>query len=165
MTAQQYRRIFAWFNARPAAKQALRLCQSGSVLAVYLIYLGMLTVLAWQRDARLLPVVAAPAFVFLSGTVLRRVINRPRPYEALHFSPLFPKNTRGKSMPSRHCFSAAAIAAAAWTVCPPLGAAAVVLALLIAGTRVLTGVHYPGDVLAGLLYGGAAAALILAILL
>ena len=46
------------------------------------------------------------------GTLLRAAINRPRPYEALNFTPLFPKDTKGQSMPSRHCFSAAAIVAA-----------------------------------------------------
>jgi membrane-associated phospholipid phosphatase len=95
--------------------------------------------------------------VFVLGTLLRAAINRPRPYEALNFTPLFPKDTKGQSMPSRHCFSAAAIVAAAFTVWVPLGVTACLLAAVVAVTRVLTGVHYPSDVLAGLAFGAGAA--------
>ena len=89
---------------------------------------------------------------------LRRCIDRPRPYEALGFAPLFPKQTRGQSFPSRHCFSAAGIAVAAAFVSAPLAAVLAALACLIAATRVLTGVHYPSDVLAGLAFGALSAA-------
>ena len=60
-------------------------------------------------------------------------------------------------MPSRHCFSAAAIVAAAFTVWVPLGVAACLLAADVAGPRVLPGVHSPSDVLAGLTFGAGAA--------
>ena len=40
----------------------------------------------------------------------------------------------------------------------PLGVAACLLAAVVAVTRVLTGVHYPSDVLAGLAFGAGAAA-------
>lgn len=159
MATQHYKAIIAWFAARPAAKRALHWASTGSVAAVYLLYAGLLAGLAWQRSYQFWPVLAVPAAVFVLGTVLRRAINRPRPYEALHFTPLFPKDTVGQSMPSRHCFSAAAIAVAAFAVWPGLGWAAAGLALLIAASRVLCGVHYPSDVLAGLLFGAAAAAL------
>ena len=56
-------------------------------------------------------------------------------------------------MPSRHCFSAAAIAVVAVYCNPALGAVLAVLALLIAVSRVVTGVHYISDVLAGLAFG------------
>ena len=51
----------------------------------------------------------------------------------------------------------AAIVAAAFTVWVPLGVAACLLAAVVAVTRVLTGVHYPSDVLAGLAFGAGAA--------
>lgn len=153
MNAAQYRKIFAWFKAHPAAGKALHLAARGSVATVYLLYLGLLAVLAWHRSPSLWPGLAVPALVFLTGTALRAGINRPRPYEALGFQPLFPKDTQGKSMPSRHCFSAAAIAVTAGMSFPALGAVLVVLAMVIALSRVLEGVHYPSDVVAGLAYG------------
>ena len=100
-----------------------------------------------------------PAAAFLVGTLVRRVIDRPRPYAALGFAPLFPKDKPGQSMPSRHCFSAAAIAGAAWFVLRPLGIVLAVLGVLIAVCRVVTGVHYISDVLAGLAFGAVFAVL------
>ena len=127
MNAEQYRAVIGWFNARPAAKKALRLVSRSAVALVYLL--------------------------------VRKLIDRPRPYTALGFTPLFPKDKTGQSMPSRHCFSAAAIAGTAWYVLPPLGAVLAVLGVLIAISRVVTGVHYISDVLAGLAFGSVFAVL------
>ena len=153
MTAQRYQAIFDWFRARPAALRALGYAQKISVLGVYLVYGAVLAVTLWQRSGQFWRVLAVPAAVYVLGTLLRAAINRPRPYEALNFTPLFPKDTKGQSMPSRHCFSAAAIAAAVWYVLPPLGAVLAVLAVIIAVSRVVTGVHFVSDVLAGLAFG------------
>ena len=159
MTAQRYQAIFDWFRARPAALRALGYAQKISVLGVYLVYGAVLAVTLWQRSGQFWRVLAVPAAVFVLGTLLRAAINRPRPYEALNFTPLFSKDTKGQSMPSRHCFSAAAIAGTAWYVLPPLGAVLAVLGVLIAISRVVTGVHYISDVLAGLAFGSVFAVL------
>ena len=136
MTAQRYQAIFDWFRARPAALRALGYAQKISVLGVYLVYGAVLAVTLWQRSGQFWRVLAVPAAVYVLGTLLRAAINRPRPYD---------------------CFSAAAIVAAAFTVWVPLGVAACLLAAVVAVTRVLTGVHYPSDVLAGLAFGAGAA--------
>lgn len=159
MTEQRYQAIFDWFRARPAALRALGYAQKISVLGVYLVYGAVLAVTLWQRSGQFWRVLAVPAAVYVLGTLLRAAINRPRPYEALNFTPLFPKDTKGQSMPSRHCFSAAAIAGTAWYVLPPLGAVLAVLGVLIAISRVVTGVHYISDVLAGLAFGSVFAVL------
>lgn len=153
MNAEQYRAVIGWFNARPAAKKALWLVSHGTVALVYVWYLGMLAWLAWHRMGQLWPALVVPAAAFLLGTLVRKLIDRPRPYTALGFTPLFPKDKAGQSMPSRHCFSAAAIAGAAWYVYQPWGLALAVLAVIIAVSRVVTGVHYISDVLAGLAFG------------
>ncbi|MDD6648891.1 MAG: phosphatase PAP2 family protein [Subdoligranulum variabile] len=154
MNAQQYRAVIGWFNARPAAKKVLWAVSIGAVAAVYLLYLGLLSWLAWHAMwAQLGVTVVVPAAAFVVGTALRAAIDRPRPYTKYGFVPLFPKNKTGQSMPSRHCFSAAAIAAAVWYVLPPLGAVLAVLAAVIAVSRVITGVHFVSDVLAGLAFG------------
>lgn len=164
MTAEQYRAVIGWFNRRPAAKRALWAAGKGAVAAVYALYLGML---AWMalggRWNRLLPLAAAPAAAFLLGTGLRAAIDRPRPYTALGFVPLFPKAAVGRSMPSRHCFSAAAIAVSAAYCSPAAGAVLAVLAVCIAVNRVLVGHHYVSDVAAGLAFGALCAAGVLAL--
>lgn len=154
MNAQQYRAVIGWFNARPAAKKALRAVSVGAVGAVYLLYLGLLAWMAWHAMWAQLGITAVvPAAAFVVGTALRAAIDRPRPYTKYGFAPLFPKDKPGQSMPSRHCFSAAAIAAAVWYVLPPLGAVLAVLAMVIAVSRVITGVHFVSDVLVGLAFG------------
>lgn len=157
MTAERYRAVFAWFERHPAAKTALKLARRGAVAAVYILYGGLLAWLAWRRQRAFWRVLLVPAAIFLLGSGLRAAIDRPRPYEALGFTPLFPKSTRGKSMPSRHCFSAAGIAVTAWSVSPALGGVLLALAAGIAVSRVLAGHHYISDVAVGLAFGAAAA--------
>lgn len=159
MTADRYRAVIGWFNARPAAKKLLRAVSLGSVAAVYLLYAGLVVLMMLRGNPLLWPLLVVPAVVFVLGTALRRAINRPRPYETLGFAPLFPKDTKGQSLPSRHCFSAACIAVAALPVSPAAAALLAGLAVVIALTRVLCGVHYISDVLAGLVFGAAASRL------
>lgn len=167
MTAAKYEAIFAWFRARPAAQKALRIISKGAVAVVYAAYALAVLVAAWQGlnpDGAggwrpLATLVAVPGAVFVLGTALRAGINRPRPYEALGFTPLYPKSTKGQSLPSRHCFAAAAIAVTIGSYNPVAGVVLGVLALLLAACRVLMGHHYPSDVAAGLAFGAALAAL------
>lgn len=159
MTADRYRAVIGWFNARPAAKKLLRAVSLGSVAAVYLLYAGLAVLMMLRGNSLLWPLLVVPAMVFVLGTALRRAINRPRPYETLGFTPLFPKDTKGQSLPSRHCFSAACIAVAAIPVSPAAAAVLAGLAVVIALTRVLCGVHYISDVLVGLVFGAAASRL------
>ncbi|WP_241156461.1 MULTISPECIES: phosphatase PAP2 family protein [unclassified Adlercreutzia] len=100
--------------------------------------------------------VAVPSVLFAACSLFRRVVNAPRPYEALPIDPLIKKDTRGKSFPSRHAFSMFTIAAAWMTFQPVVGAALMAAGAFMGGVRVLGGVHYPRDVIAG-----AASALVL----
>ena len=94
-----------------------------------------------------------PAVCFGVCTVLRPIIGRQRPYDRFDAEPVgsFVRG-KGKSMPSRHTASAAAIALAVIYACPSpvLAAGMLLLCTLIASLRVLGGQHYPGDVLAAL---------------
>jgi membrane-associated phospholipid phosphatase len=64
-----------------------------------------------------------------------------------------------RSFPSGHAAAAFAFATGVGRVLPREAAALRALAALVAYSRVHTGVHYPGDVLAGSLLGGALAQL------
>ena len=107
-----------------------------------------------SRDPRLGRAALVPASCFLTATILRRAIGRERPYDRFHLPPVG-RYTPGKqrSLPSRHAASAAAIALALIWLYPAPGMAAAMLALclLIAALRVVSGHHYPSDVLAALL--------------
>jgi len=65
------------------------------------------------------------------------------------------------SFPSNHAVIAGAAIAAVWLLWRRLSILILPLALLGAASRVLVGVHYPHDVLVGLLLGGAVTTLVL----
>ena len=71
----------------------------GIVYAAYpllIVYFGV-----WRRE-NLLRGILVPAMGFLLVTALRAWINAPRPYEAMGIPSITPKDTKGKSFPSRH---------------------------------------------------------------
>ncbi len=134
---------------RPALLSLMRALNLWLPRVVYCAYPLLVVVLAFQRDPRLFRVLLVPAAVFGGVTVMRRIWDLPRPYEALEIEPLIPREKQGRSFPSRHTASAAVIALAFWYVQPALGAVIAVIAALIAVIRPLAGIHFPRDVLAG----------------
>ncbi len=115
------------------------------VLLGYLLYL---------KSRQLLPAIIVPLDGFIILSVFRYLVNRQRPYEKYGFSPAIKKETVGKSFPSRHVFSATVIAITfiLWSPCWMIGAVLLVFALFLAVIRVLTGVHFISDVLAGIIF-------------
>ena len=120
MTPERYQTLLRWLEARPALKKlviALNRWLPAVPFACYPLLLVLLNVrwfrlLSANRAAALdfmqliARAVFVPAFVFLGGTLLRARLNFPRPYEQPGFTPLVPKETHGKSFPSRHALSA-----------------------------------------------------------
>ncbi|MDO5298867.1 MAG: phosphatase PAP2 family protein [Clostridia bacterium] len=116
-------------------------------------YIAALLTLAVGRDMRLIRALIVPACCFGIVTVLRPLIGRQRPYDRFDTEPVGRyRRGKGKSMPSRHTASAAAIACAVIYVFPswPIAVAMLLLCALIAALRVLSGQHYTSDVLAAL---------------
>ena len=118
------------------------------------MYIITIAVLFFTRDPRIWRAVLVPAVVFCFGTFLRAVLNFPRPYEVYHTPALVDKDRKGQSFPSRHMFSASVLTVCAWWLWPPLGAVMAVIVLILAPMRVLVGVHFVRDVVAGVLLGG-----------
>ena len=115
------------------------------------LYILSLLVMLTQRDARFIRALLVPAACFLVVTVLRPLIGRQRPYDRFDAPPVGRcKRGKGRSMPSRHAASAAAVACAVIYAFPvwPVGVAMTALSLLIASLRVLSGQHYLSDALA-----------------
>ena len=54
--------------------------------------------------------IIVPLVGFVAVSVFRYIVNRPRPYEKFDMPPVIPKDTHGRSFPSRHVFSAFIIA-------------------------------------------------------
>ena len=93
---------------------------------------------------------AIPFFV-VSG--IRRLINAPRPYELYDFYEKNPHRGNGSSFPSRHVFSIFLIATLAIDAYIFVALILFVFGILLALARVLLGVHFIRDVIAGALVG------------
>lgn len=148
MTAGQYEALSAPFRGgwRQRALLGANRVLTGLCYAAYPV---LLIALALGRDGRFWPALAVPAASFLLVSLARRAINAPRPYEVLDIDPIIHKDTRGKSMPSRHVFSIFMIAMTFLWVLPWAGAALLALGALLGCVRVIGGVHFPRDVIAG----------------
>ena len=153
MTAERYAKLSAPFRSRPWAVKGLRSANRALTLLCYICYPALLLWLLAYMDARLWGAVLVPAGSFVLVSLFRSKVNRPRPYEAMDIQPLIIKNTKGNSFPSRHVFSVFVIAMTWGWICPRVGAALMVVGVLVALIRVIGGVHYPSDVLAGAIIG------------
>ena len=117
----------------------------------YISYPILLITTYFYQKELLLKCIIIPGSGFILLTVIRKLINRKRPYEALDIDPLIKKDTKGNSMPSRHVFSMSIIALSWLQVMPIVGIILIVCSILIACTRVIGGVHYISDVIAAIL--------------
>ncbi len=153
MTEERYHAVGTWFRAHPGALAVLTAANKILPMVDYLFYLGALALLAIGKDGRFWRVLVVPAAVFVGGTVLRAILNFPRPYEVYQAPPLTPKDRAGQSFPSRHLFSAAVLAVCGFWLWPPMGWVLTAVTLLLAPARVLAGVHFVRDVAAGAVLG------------
>jgi membrane-associated phospholipid phosphatase len=90
---------------------------------------------------------------FIAVTVVRRIINAPRPYELIPVFDRYPKSKKGKSFPSRHVFSIFLISAVIAFDCLWAGIVLGFLGIILACCRVLTGIHFVRDAVAGAISG------------
>lgn len=115
------------------------------------------TVLAVMNDMVVgLRFILLTAVPFLIVTILRRIINSPRPYELIslpELSYLRKKGKAGRSFPSRHVASAMIVGGAVIPLFPFLGVFTMLMGVALGACRVLCGRHFLRDVVAGGIIG------------
>ena len=106
----------------------------------------------WPRIA---VAVLAVALSDLGATLLKDLLQRTRPCHLIADVHLLTGCTASFSMPSGHATNIFALAGAVWTARTRWRWAVAALAVGVAYSRVYLGVHYPGDVIVGAVWGGA----------
>lgn len=107
---------------------------------------------------------ASAALALLVSQPLSHAVARMRPYAAhpgqAH---LLIARSQDFSFPSDHAVGAFSLAFGLWLYDRTLGGALLVLATLLALSRVVVGTHYPGDVLAGAVIGAGVSCVLFAV--
>ena len=106
------------------------------------------------RKAGIVSAVALLGSVLFGNMLIKNIVQRPRPYIRLEELTIIIPRPSDFSFPSGHSSASFAAAASFYRLLPKkIGIPAIVLACLIAFSRLYVGVHYPTDVLAGALMG------------
>lgn len=156
---QRYEQWAAPLRGRPGVVRALNIVNHGIVVVFYAAYALLLGWACVSDPWKLAPLVGVTAVGFAAVSFFRKRFNAPRPYECCAIAPLIARDGAGKSFPSRHAFSAFAIAASWFAASAPVAVVLLVAAGALAVCRVLGGVHFPRDVVAGAFIGSATGAL------
>ncbi|MHA3224764.1 phosphatase PAP2 family protein [Globicatella sulfidifaciens] len=150
-----YQRIASFFNTHPLLKQVVLFLNQSITSFMYILYPALLLYFYLTKrpisEWGLMVIVPGISFVLLS--LFRKVINAPRPYEEWPIQPLLKRDKTGESFPSRHVFSSTMISMCILKWQLLLGLVCLILTLLLAFCRVAVGVHYPKDVIVGILIG------------
>lgn len=158
MKEQSYRTISEAVASSPFMKAYIIWFNRIVTVLIYLVYPVLLVMLYLQRETiplgrGLIPAILIPGISFVLLSLYRHVLNTPRPYEVFDLPPIIDKKTAGHSFPSRHIFSMFIIAATCFYFYPLAGVLIGLTGVALALNRVLGGVHFVKDVVAGALIG------------
>jgi undecaprenyl-diphosphatase len=138
----------------PLADFVMPVLSSLSDAGILWILLGvaLLCFKATRRQGAVLLVALLLEFIFCNG-ILKPVVARLRPYDVRDITDLLVPELHDFSFPSGHTAVSFAAAASLYFTKSRLAVPAVILACAIAFSRLYLYVHFPTDVLAGLLLG------------
>ena len=164
MKKETYIKMTQPFRDNPEMAKGIHIANKVCTGVMYLAYPALLVYMyfnAYKISSffQFEKVLFVPAVSFLLLSIFRKIINRPRPYELFEIPPVIKKDTKGLSFPSRHVFSATMIAMTFLLHSPffVLGVIFFIMSLLLAVVRVVSGVHYISDVVAGVVIAVVAA--------
>lgn len=152
MNAENYRSMNETFSETRVRSNTIKALHDVLPLIMYIFYPLQLICLGisegWNSGV-FLRFALIPLGTFILVTIIRAIINAPRPYEVYDITPIVRKQTKGKSFPSRHTVSAFIIAMAFLSVSFSLGLIMMIIAMGIAIIRIVAGVHFVRDVVSG----------------
>ncbi len=154
MKKENYIKMVNNIKENKRLEKALIFANSFLTGLVYISFPILLFALAYNKKySQLIRIVLVCGISFIVVSIFRYFYNAKRPYTMYNYEPIVFRNKEGQSMPSRHVFSAFVIACAFAYINPKFSIIYFVVATLIAIHRVLVGVHFIKDVVAGALIG------------
>ena len=153
MTGKQYEQYIDFFRKHPDLVPGIKMVNHILTLTGFIVYPAILVCLLRKRNRRFLAYLLIPATAFGLVSLFRKLYNRPRPYEDPGIHTLTKRDKKGNSFPSRHIFSYFLISVLLWSLSVPAGILMMATGVVLAAIRVILGVHYPSDVLAGMVLG------------
>ncbi|MDO4749198.1 MAG: phosphatase PAP2 family protein [Eubacteriales bacterium] len=157
MNEQQYVQMNEFLSSTKNRSTTIKALHDILPIIMVVFYPVQLISLIFQysyTDERFLKALFVPLGVLIFVSALRYILNAKRPYEKFDYTPVVPKNTKGKSFPSRHTACAFIIAMTfLYVQSTSVGVIMLILAALIGITRVLSGVHFVRDVIGGAVIG------------
>ena len=147
------KRFFSLIDGSAVAKKALSIigyiATAFSVFVFAFLFLHFLSLSAFALFGFLITL----GVPFLAVSIVRWLINAPRPYEMPDFAGQPPKKKGGCSFPSRHAFSIFAIGTLCLFVNLPLGLVTLIFGAVMCFSRVALRLHFVRDVASGALVG------------
>ena len=144
--------IYRCVYSRPRLVKALYVTDKVSVALVVMLYAALLLYSGVSSVWLSLEILALTTVPFVAVSLFRRFFDAPRPCELYDFASEGIDTSgrkKGSSFPSRHVFSAFLIGSLYFFFFPFPGAAILVFGAILAVCRVLLGIHFIRDVVAG----------------
>jgi undecaprenyl-diphosphatase len=134
----------------------MKLCAKYAIYAIVLLVVVSWFVRAGRGENRRIAVysaIASAALALIVALIIQRFYVHQRPFVLRSDVDLLMHHAADASFPSEHATAAFGMAAGAGIYRARLGIVLLVLAILIAFSRVYVGIHYPADVAAGAALG------------
>jgi membrane-associated phospholipid phosphatase len=153
-SSELFRVIAGWGVASPAWVQAVAVVLTDALL---LAFIPLAVFVWWRVDRRvraMLAILLSGGSAWVLNGLVKEIIEQPRPCFTMPIPTVEHCSEVGVfSLPSGHSATAAAFAVTTAALWRRAAAVVAVAALLEAFLRVYLGVHYPHDVVLGLLFG------------
>lgn len=153
MKRENYEKMAMQVRKRPILMNGIIYSDKILTKLSYVIYPIFFIYLLIKDESDIYAYIIVPAVSFAVISIFRYVLCAPRPYELFNIPPVIKKDTKGKSFPSRHVFSAFVIATSVFHFSRPEGIVLGAFGIILAASRVFGGVHFIRDVIAGGLLG------------
>ncbi len=150
MNKERYTANKEWFANHKTAYNILKFLYKVLPLVMIVAVPALIIIKAFMGiDHDFLRMIYVPLSILIEVTLLRKIVNKERPYEKYETEPVINRDGKGQSFPSRHTASAFIIAMCAIPVSLPLTIALLIISASIGLTRIFAGVHFISDVIMG----------------